>query len=204
MGDRRRETIIPITAQDRAWVRGQLAGLSPRVLVIHAGAQWETKRWPPGQFAFVAAKAARHYKMSPVLVGTTGERQLTEDIERQIRKFVPATRLKNLAGETTLKRLAAVLERADVVLSNDSGPMHLAAGLGTPVVGVFTCTSPLRSGPPGNHHALVSTNLPCAAGYHKRCPYRGRHHLACFKELEADRVWQALANLVETRYRRAA
>ena len=142
--------------------------------------------------------------MSPVLVGTAGERRLTDDIERQIRKFVPATRLKNLAGETTLKRLAAVLGRADVVLSNDSGPMHLAAGLGTPVVGVFTCTSPIRSGPPGDRHALVSTQIRCAAGYHKRCPHVGRDHLACFKELEADRVWQALANLVETRYRRAA
>ena len=204
MGQHRRETLIPITDLDRAWARDQLAGVSPRVLVIHAGAQWETKRWPPGQFAFVAAKAARHYQMSPVLVGSPGERTLTDDIERQIRKFVPNARLKNLAGETTLKRLAAVLERADVVLSNDSGPMHLAAGLGTPVVGVFTCTSPIRSGPPGDRHALVSSKLSCAASYHKRCPHRGREHLACLKELEADRVWQALADLVERHHRRAA
>ncbi len=204
MGQHRRETIVAVTAHDRAWARGQFAGLSPRVLVIHAGAQWETKRWPAGHFAFVAAKAARYYKMSPVLVGSPAERTLTDHIERQVRKFVPNARLKNLAGQTTLKRLAAVLERADVVLSNDSGPMHLAAGVGTPVVGVFTCTSPVQSGPPGKQHALVSTRLDCAAGYHKHCPHRGGRRLACFRELEADRVWQALADLVESQFRRAA
>ncbi len=198
MGHHRRETLIAISQEDTTFARTQLAGLSPRVLVIHAGAQWETKRWPTGQFAYVASKAARRFGMSTVLVGTAGERALTDDIQHQLKKFVPNARIKNLAGETTLKQLAAVLKLADVVLSNDSGPMHLAAGLGTPVVGVFTCTSPVRSGPPGDQHALVSTQLNCAAGYHKTCPYRGAKHMACLSELEADRVWQALWNLIDS------
>lgn len=202
LGQHRRETTVAISQQDRSWVTSRLTGLSARRLVIHAGAQWETKRWPTGQFAFVAAKAVRRFGMSPVLVGTAGERSLVQDLERQIRKFVPAVRLANLTGETTLKQLAAVLEQAEVVLSNDSGPMHLAAGLGTPVVGLFTCTSPIRSGPPGDRHALLSTQLPCAAGYHKKCPLRGSFHMACKQELEADRVWQVLWNLVETHHQR--
>jgi heptosyltransferase I len=205
LGQHRRETIIPITEQDRLWALDRLAGLSRRLLVIHAGAQWETKRWPAGQFAFVAAKAVRRFGMSPVLVGSVGERELVGDLERQIRKFVPSARVANLAGETTLKQLAAVLEQAEVVVSNDSGPMHLAAGLGKPVVAVFTCTSPVRSGPPGEEHVLLSTDLPCAGSYHKRCPLRGPDHMACKQELEADRVWQAVWNLVETHpYRRHA
>ena len=199
MGGRRRETIIPINEEDRTWAKGQLAGLSPRILAIHAGAQWETKRWPPGQFAYVAAKAARHFGISPVLVGSSSERRITDDIERQVKKFVPSSRVLNLAGETSLKKLAAVLEKAEVVLSNDSGPMHMAAGLGRPVVGVFTCTSPERSGPPGEEHALISTRLSCAASYHKRCPHRGEYHLACLEELEAERVWIALAKLLDSR-----
>ena len=73
----------------------------------------------------------------------------------------------NLAGQTSLKQLAALLTMVDAVLANDSGPMHLAAELGTPVVGIFTCTSPERSGPPGDRHEFVSTQLPCAASYHK-------------------------------------
>jgi len=139
MGSRRRETTIPLTGADRIWARNQLAPLSSRILVIHAGAQWETKRWPPEHFVFVASKAARRLGMSPVLVGSPGERNITTDIERQIRRFVPSARIANLAGETSLKQLAAVLERAEVVLSNDSGPMHMAAGLGVPVVGVRDC-----------------------------------------------------------------
>jgi lipopolysaccharide heptosyltransferase II len=197
LGHHRPETILPISDEDRAWAARRLSGLSPRRLVIHAGAQWETKRWPTGPFAFVAAKAFRAFTLSPVLVGTKGELDIVNNLEREIRKFVPAVRMANLAGETTLKQLAAVLEQADVVLSNDSGPMHMAAGLGRPVVAVFTCTSPVRSGPPGNQHALVSTQLPCAAGYYKRCPLTGPYHMACKQELEAERVWQALANLVE-------
>jgi ADP-heptose:LPS heptosyltransferase len=202
LGQHRRETIVAVTDEDQAWAKHRLSPLAARRLVIHPGAQWVTKRWPPGQFAYVAAKAVRRFGMSPVLVGTAGERDLTDDVERQIRKFVPSTRMANLAGETTLKQLAAVLKQSEVVLSNDSGPMHLAAGLGTPVVGLFTCTSPVRSGPPGDRNVLISTRLPCAAGYHKQCPLRGPYHMACKQELEANRVWEILARLVETHHSR--
>lgn len=202
MGQHRRETLIPVSYEDRLWAKKRVENLHARFLVIHAGAQWETKRWPPGQFAFVAAKAVRRYGMAIVLVGAPHEKPLAESIEYQLRRFVPNLRMANLAGETTLKQLAAVLERAEVVVSNDSGPMHMAAGLGRPVVGVFTCTSPERSGPPGEQHELVRTELPCAAGYHKRCPLRGEKHLACFNELEAQRVWEALVKVMETRQRR--
>jgi ADP-heptose:LPS heptosyltransferase len=89
------------------------------------------------------------------------------------------------------------LSGVDLLLSNDSGPMHLAAGLGTPVVSVFTCTSPVRSGPPGPQHALVATELPCAASYKKVCPHAGSGHMACFEELSVERVWRALARIVE-------
>lgn len=199
MGQHCRETLIPVRYEDRIWAKERLANLPSRWLVIHAGAQWETKRWPPGQFAFVAAKAVRRYGMSIVLVGAPNEKPLTDAMEHQLRRFVPNARIANLAGETTLKQLAAVLESAEAVVSNDSGPMHMAAGLGRPVVGIFTCTSPERSGPPGDHHELVRTQVPCAAGYHKRCPLKGEQHLACFNELEAQRVWEALAKVMETR-----
>jgi ADP-heptose:LPS heptosyltransferase len=79
--------------------------------------------------------------------------------------------------------------------------MHLAAGLGTSVVGIFTCTSPIRSGPPGDNHELVETELPCAASYRKKCPYQGNQHMACMEELAAERVWSAFVRLVERKRR---
>jgi ADP-heptose:LPS heptosyltransferase len=105
----------------------------------------------------------------------------------------------NFAGETTLKQLAALLGAADAIVSNDSGPMHLAAAMGTPVVGIFTCTSPILSGPDGANHELLSTAVPCAASYHKTCPLRGPSHLACLAEVPVDRVWNALQRVLDRR-----
>jgi len=109
----------------------------------------------------------------------------------------------NLAGETTLKQLAALLGSVDVVVSNDSGPMHVAAALGTPVVGIFTCTSPLLSGPAGAMHELISTGVSCAASYHKTCPRWGRAHLGCLADVSVERVWNALERILDRRKREA-
>ena len=87
--------------------------------------------------------------------------------------------------------------RAQVLLTNDSGPMQLAAALGTPVVAVFTCTSSVISGPPGKQHELIATGVNCAASYRKKCPYRGRKHMACMEELDVERVWSAFGRLIE-------
>jgi ADP-heptose:LPS heptosyltransferase len=112
----------------------------------------------------------------------------------------------DLAGETSLPQLAAVLEAADLMLSNDSGPMHLAAALGTSVVGVFTCTSPVISGPAGSGHELVATGVSCAASYRKRCPHAGPAHQACLEEISVERVRQAVARAAsrQTPKRRSA
>lgn len=197
-GKTSRETRIFISDEDKAWARKTLSAgeQSCPTLAIHAGAQWITKRWPPESFAAVGAKAIRHFRCNIVLVGTADERPLTSQIEQLLHKFVPTGRVLNLAGQTSLKQLAAVLMETDYLLTNDSGPMHLAAGLGTPVTGIFTCTSALRSGPPGDQHELVSTNVDCAASYQKRCPKRGPQNLCCMDELEVTRAWQALYRLI--------
>jgi len=197
-GEQTRTTEIYIPDADVSWAREKLQ--SPDyplpTLAIHAGAQWITKRWPPESFAAVGAKAIRRFRCQIALVGTSSERELTGHIEKLLHKFVPTGRVINLAGETSLKQLAAVLQESNFVLTNDSGPMHLAAGLGTPVTGIFTCTSALRSGPPGDQHELVSTNVSCGGSYNKRCPKRGPQNMCCMEELEVGRVWQALYRLI--------
>ncbi|HUG89847.1 MAG TPA: glycosyltransferase family 9 protein [Planctomycetaceae bacterium] len=199
LGDRHRQAEIPIPAADREWADGQVATLRGPLLAVHPGARWKTKLWPVEKFAAVAARAFRAFGFSTIIVGGSDERLAAARLEHLLRRFVPAAGVLNLAGRTSLKQLAAVLAAAGVMLSNDSGPMHLAAAMGTPVVGVFTCTSPTRSGPPGPRHALVAAELPCAASYRKRCPHRGRKHLACMEELSIERVWQAFARLVDRR-----
>jgi ADP-heptose:LPS heptosyltransferase len=149
------------------------------------------------KFAVVAAKAARRFGLSIVLVGSPGERALSLQLENLIRRFAPPAQIINLAGRTSLKQLAALLQRSDAILTNDSGPMHMAAAMGTPVVGVFTSTDPIRSGPSGSEHHLIPTHISCGGCYKKRCPYSGLKHMGCHDELAIERAWYALANLLD-------
>jgi lipopolysaccharide heptosyltransferase II len=207
MGDRRRETIVATAPDESRWAAEQLAPLSGPVLAVHPGARWATKRWPVERFAVVAARAARRFGFGTVVLGSGDEAATGGKFEFLLRRFAPSARCVNLAGKTTIKQLAALLQRADVLLSNDSGPMHLAAGLGRRVVGVFTCTDPSRSGPPvDENRETATTSLPCRNCYKKECPKRGHRHLACLNDVSTDAVWNAFEGLVvrHAKPRRAA
>lgn len=204
---RANETTIMLTDADREWASqlglSDTATETQRVtLAVQPGAQWVTKRWPPEKFAEVAARAVKQFDVQIVLVGSAAEAEITEIVQTEILRREPAAVVTDLAGQTDLKQLAALLQRVDILLTNDSGPMHLAAGLGTPVVAVFTCTSAVRSGPPPHSaavpHALISTQVECAASYKKQCPHRGNEHLACLQELDVERVWQGFQQVAES------
>lgn len=179
--------IVPIRPDDTAWAAEQLANLPRPWLAIHPGAQWETKRWLPQHFAALALRAQREMGSGIVLIGGPGERPLCDQIAAEL----PGPTV-NLAERTPLLPLAAVCQAADVLLSGDSGPMHLAAALGTATISVFTCTSPRESGPrqanpPGDGERMLATTVDCAASYRATCPTRH-----CMQELLPARVWPAL------------
>lgn len=197
IGDRPPQTIVHTADSDRAWATSELRVLSGPILAIHPGARWMTKRWPVEKFAVVANKAMRQYGFSVVILGSKAEMPVANELQTLLQGFVSRKTVLNLTGQTSLKQLAAVLSVVDVVLTNDSGPMHLAAGLGKSVLGVFTCTSPVTSGPPGGQHELVATQVSCAASYKKQCPHSGRSHLCCMDELSTERVSAAFVRLIE-------
>ena len=182
--------VIPTTPADVSWLAEQLRHLPRPILAIHPGAGWITKRWPVEKFAEIA----RRFNGSIVVIGAASERLSGMRIIASTTDF-PKPAL-NLTGQTTLKQLAVLLKNVDLLVTNDSGPMHLAAAVETPVVGIFTCTNPMLSGPGGSRHELVSTSVSCAAGYHKLCPHRGSSHLACLGELSIERVWVAIVRVV--------
>ncbi|RMG36056.1 MAG: glycosyltransferase family 9 protein [Planctomycetota bacterium] len=186
-----------------AWVRRQLQELPRPLVVIHPGARWETKRWPAARFAVVAAKAVRHLGAAIGLVGGSDDVAAGAEIELLLRELAPHAAVRNWIDRTDLRRLAALLHAADVVLCNDSGPMHLAAREGTPVVAVFTCTSPRLSGPPGPGHRFIGAEIDCAGGYHKRCPLAGKAHLACMDAIRPDQVYAEVAAVLSRESRRA-
>jgi len=205
-GDSPRETLVATSTEDREWATTLLERLPRPVFAVHPGAQWETKRWPVEKFAEVLKRALHEWRGSAIVLGSRGEHPQAERLRHLLTEGVTApsratneadSAVINLAGQTSLKQLAALLTAVDFAVSNDSGPMHLAAGLGIPTLGLFTCTSPGQSGPPGDRHVLVATSVSCAASYHKKCPNRGPAHLACLQELDVERVWQGLRRLVE-------
>ena len=197
MADRRRETIIRVSPEDQRFAAEAVASLPGPILAIHPGARWVTKRWPVENFAVTAARAARRFGFGIVILGSEDESVTAAQLQSLLRRFAPSARCVNLIGRTSIKQLAAVLQRADVLLTNDSGPMHLAAGLGRHVVGVFTCTDPTRSGPPADRNfELVTTSLPCRNCYKKRCPKKGKNHLACLNDVTIEDVWNAFEQLV--------
>ncbi len=139
-----------------------------RLAVIAPGTVWETKQWRADGFGEVARHLLKQ-KLAVVLVGSESERGLCEEIA----KLAPG--VVNLAGETSLSELAALMSRAALCVTNDSGPMHLAVALGRPVVGVFGPTDPVWAGPYRQPDAVVRAAVPCSPCYLRRlreCPNR--------------------------------
>jgi heptosyltransferase I len=179
---------VPIGSTMLAWAKDRLSSYPRPRMMINLGTRWETKRWPVEHFAELGRLARERFGGTLVLVGSPEEKNLAD----RFRSCVSGPKL-DLIGETDLAQLAAVLAQADVMISNDSGPLHLAAALGRPVVAPYTCTSPVRTGPYGQMHGAVATQVWCAASYLKRC---GR--MECMKELTPDRLWPVLSGILSS------
>jgi ADP-heptose:LPS heptosyltransferase len=154
-------------------------------LAINVGARWLTKRWPPAQFAAVARRAVEERGASLIVVGAPEDRPLVDEFKAALEPI----RVLDLCGRTSLSQLAALAMEVDVFLSNDTGPLHLAAATGVKTVGVYTCTSPARTGPYGPMARAVQSCVWCAPSFVKTCP-----RLECMTELTTERVWSVVAD----------
>ena len=179
---------VACSDEDQTWARRVLRPLAGPRLILNIGARWLTKRWPPAHFAEVARRAVQAYGCGLAAVGAPEDRPLVNELAEAL-GGVP---LLDLCGSTSLPKLAAVLGQADLVLSNDTGPIHLAAAAGARVLGVFTCTSPAKTGPYGPLARSVRSCVWCSPSYVKTCA-----RLECMSELSPDRVWAALQPLLD-------
>jgi heptosyltransferase I len=194
VGESRKQFCFPPLERERnAWLAKLPCWPRPWVM-MNLGTRWETKRWPVGHFATLARQIHLTSGGSVVLVGGPDERTLAEAFLRD-----QPGRVVSTVGETNLRELVAILSLADLVVSNDSGPLHLAAALGRPVLAPFTCTSPTRTGPYGQRDHIVTTTVPCAASYLKTCG-----SMVCMQELTPDRMIPLLNRLLQTCQRSSA
>ncbi|GIW78823.1 MAG: lipopolysaccharide heptosyltransferase I [Gemmatales bacterium] len=160
-----------------------LAGLSRPWMVLAPGARWQTKRWPIAHFAELIHRARCCFGGSVIVVGSSEDKHLANCFA----DGYSGNSLLDLTGKTTIPELVCVLKLADVVVANDSGPLHIAAALGRPVVAPFTCTQIQRTGPYGWFDSAVESSVPCQGSCIKRCS-----RMDCMVELTADRLWPVL------------
>jgi heptosyltransferase I len=172
--------VVPSDEADRAWARALVRDVPRPRLILNLGASWKTKRWPPGHFGEIARRAYEARGAGLVAIGSAEDSPLVAEL----RACLDPIRVLDLCGRTTLRQVAALAVESDLVLSNDSGPLHLASAAGCRVIGLYTCTSPERHGPYGRDATAIQTNIWCAGSYLKTCP-----RLDCMHELTPDRVW---------------
>lgn len=134
---------LPVPQAARDWAAEQLPGAQP-TLIVSPCSSHVLRNWRPERYAAVADHAARKHGYRIAICG--GRSQLERDTADAILAAMREPAL-DLVGRDTLKQLMALLERADIVLSPDSGPVHIANAMGTKVVGLFACTDTQRSGP---------------------------------------------------------
>lgn len=146
-------------------------------------ALWDTKLWRPDSFALLADRIVGELGLPVVITGSDQERPYIAAIRQQTK----AAPILDLSGRTTLKDLACLYHRAALVVTTDSGPMHIAAAVGTPVVALFGPTDPRRTGPYGAQHLVVRKEMACSPCFRKQCPTR-----ACMEEISVEEVWEGI------------
>jgi heptosyltransferase-2 len=196
-GEREPAIDVPASATDGA--RAMLAergwdGISPIVGFAPGAAYGGAKRWPPDRVARAIGTLARDRGIACVLVGGTADAATTRAVAAEAGKMsqpVHERRLIDLAGQTDLVRLAAVMSACSVFVSNDSGAMHLAAAVGTPVVAVFGPTNEHATAPVarrGRRATIVTGAAWCRPCGLRECPIDHR----CMTSVPVDRVVQAV------------
>jgi|SRR5579872_893890 len=164
-------------------------GVDGGYVVLHPtrGVELDGRPWPVETLAALALQLRQRFSMPVLLSGTSGDRPIVEAIAER-------SAARSVAGETTFAELAALLERARLCVAVDSGPMHLAACLGTPTVGIFALQTdePQRWAPLGPRTAVVGPVYPCPPSHRKEtCP-----DFACLRELDPERVIAACEELL--------
>jgi heptosyltransferase-1 len=159
---------LPVSEHERQAIAALLkvegGDRSGKIVAINPVAQWKTKLWQNAKFAKLADYLAERYGVTVVFSGGLADRPIVEDIRLRMK-----ARPLNLAGRTTLKELAALYEQAVCLISTDTGPMHLGAAVGTPVVALFGPTAPWRTGPFGDGHRVIRAAVDCAPCFKRTC-----------------------------------
>jgi 3-deoxy-D-manno-octulosonic-acid transferase/heptosyltransferase-1 len=160
-----------------------LQGYNPSqpLVAMNPVAKWETKLWSAPKFAQLADRLIQTYGVSVVFTGSPQDVAQTAAIASLMKN--PAI---DMAGKTTLKSLAALYQKTVMLITTDTGPMHLAAAVNTPTVALFGPTAPWRTGPYGNRHTVVRQPVACSPCFKRQCQIKTHE---CMCQLSVEQVF---------------
>ncbi len=184
-----KEFLIPVREENRNRVKNLLTinniDTKDRFVAVNPVAFWATKLWENDKFARLCDRITEDLKAKVILTGDRSDGMI-ENIQSLMSH--PSV---NLGGQTTLRDLAHLYSLSSVVITTDSGPMHIAAAMGTPVVALFGPTDPLRTGPYGRGHVVIRKEMSCSPCFLKKCNSR-----KCMEEITVEEVFQAVKGVI--------
>jgi ADP-heptose:LPS heptosyltransferase len=182
-----RSVSVQLTREESAWARRRIGQLLPfgggPLVIAHPGAGAPNKLWPPQAFAAVV-DAVQESGLGRVLLisGATDEEPFRE-MKAALRTEAPV-----VSQALSVRELAALLAEGDLLFCHDSGPMHLAAAVGTRVVALFGASSPVQWGPLGEGHTVLRASTPCSCPFGDACTPPHPYHTLCVRRLTVDEV----------------
>ncbi|MFA5363453.1 MAG: glycosyltransferase family 9 protein, partial [Candidatus Omnitrophota bacterium] len=189
---------VPLTAESAAWADKFLKeeGVAPQdaLLAVHPSSSCISRRWPLECFAEAANRLAEKYSFSVLIIADTPHIEIAKELAGKLR-----CRVIDASGRTTVSRMAGLLKRCRLFISNDSGPVHVAAALGVPVISLFGRNqkglSPLRWGPVGENCIFLHKDAGCMECLAHNCV----KDFACLKAITVDEVVQAAEKILARR-----
>ncbi|MGA1839390.1 MAG: glycosyltransferase family 9 protein [bacterium] len=191
---------LPVSEKDSDYVNKLLEDINNKaiknnkIIVINPNARWPSKIWPWDRYReLIKELCFRNYEV--ILIGSAGEKARMDLTFGGL-----GDRVHNFAGKTTIKSLAALLKKVDCMITNDSGPMHLAVAVGLPVIALFGPSNPLRTGPFGwqkgnQKDRVLSSQLHCAPCYKRKCI-----DMSCMLEISVAQLLNELEGLLSQGY----
>lgn len=190
------ETWLFLLREERIRAREELSGLKRPLIGINPGASFgSAKQWLPERFAEIAHRTVNELDGSAVVFGGPGEIEIAADITGRLTPHTQTGRVISMAGKTSLRQLAALMSECDAIVSNDSGPMHIADALGVPLAAIFGSTSWELTGPRKSSSHVITASVECSPCFKRTCPDKG---LTCMDQISANEVFEIIQGIIPT------
>ena len=190
---------IYLALDERLQARKFLQDMKRPIFGINPGATYgSAKRWLPERFAEIANWFISDTGGSTVIFGSKSEIDIADEIFRKvIPEFRAPNSLLSLAGKTSLRELISLISECDVFVTNDSGSLHIAYAVGTPLIAIFGSTDPELTGPPpgvnGNSNVVMTPDLPCSPCFERTCK---NNDMSCMYAITSDDVYYGIKKIL--------